>query len=134
MHAPRIPIFSFRVRDGRGGFIHQQLVTRLLSDGHGVQARGGCACAGPYAHRLLDIDEEQSAGIWDAVRTGNEMEKPGWTRVNFHFAMSDAEADAIIGAVVDVAERADQLAPSYAAVTRSARFAFDAKLARAQRR
>ena len=52
----RLPIFSFRVRDGKGGHVHQQLVTRMLSDRFGIQARGGCACAGPYAHRLLGID------------------------------------------------------------------------------
>ena len=54
--AQRLPIFSFRVRNGRGGFVHQQLATRMLSDLHGVQARGGCACAGPYVHRLLGLD------------------------------------------------------------------------------
>ena len=47
--ANRLPVFSFRVRNGRGGFVHQQLVTRMLSDRFGIQARGGCACAGPMS-------------------------------------------------------------------------------------
>ncbi|WP_252258315.1 aminotransferase class V-fold PLP-dependent enzyme [Erythrobacter aurantius] len=50
-HDAMLPIVSFRVRDGRGGLVHHQLVTRILSDRFGVQARGGCACAGPYVHR-----------------------------------------------------------------------------------
>ncbi|MCR2392788.1 hypothetical protein NSP07_23315, partial [Salmonella enterica] len=42
LSAPRLPIFSFRVRNGQGGHVHQQLVTRMLSDRFGIQARGGC--------------------------------------------------------------------------------------------
>merc|ERR1711969_544482 len=30
--AQRLPIISFRIRDPQGGFIHQQLVTKMLSD------------------------------------------------------------------------------------------------------
>ena len=45
--ADRLPVFSFRVRNGRGGFVHQQLVTRMLSDRFGIQARR--ACAGPMS-------------------------------------------------------------------------------------
>ena len=44
--ADRLPVFSFRVRNGRGGFVHQQLVTRMLSDRFGIQA---AACAGPMS-------------------------------------------------------------------------------------
>ena len=120
--APRIPIFSFRISDGRGGHVHQQLVTRLLSDLHGVQARGGCACAGPYAHRLLDIDQEQSQRIWREISAGNEFEKPGWTRVNLSYAMSDDEVNAIITAVDDIARRAGGLVTQYLCDPGSARF------------
>src|SRR5690606_197477 len=49
-----LPIFSFRVRGADGELVHHQLFTRMLSDHYGIQARGGCACAGPYAHRLLN--------------------------------------------------------------------------------
>ena len=74
--ANRLPVFSFRVRNGRGGFVHQQLVTRMLSDRFGIQARGGCACAGPYVHRLLDIGEEQSLLMRQAILDGREIESP----------------------------------------------------------
>src|SRR5690606_33768007 len=76
-NAERLPIFSFRVRNGQGGFVHQQLITRLLSDRFGIQARGGCACAGPYVHDLLAISTEQSATMRRAILEGREIEKPG---------------------------------------------------------
>lgn len=50
MDAPRLPIFSFMVYHKQSGrFLHHNYVSTLLNDLFGVQARGGCACAGPYA-------------------------------------------------------------------------------------
>ena len=47
---PRLPIFSFLVRHPIAGvFLHHNYVCALLNDLFGIQARGGCACAGPYA-------------------------------------------------------------------------------------
>lgn len=79
------------VRGEDGGLVHHQLVTRILSDRFGVQTRGGCACAGPYVHRLLDIDAARSEAIRAAVRAGEEMEKPGFVRVNFSPLMFEDE-------------------------------------------
>ena len=120
--ARRLPIFSFRVRDGRGGHVHQQLFTRMLSDCHGVQARGGCACAGPYAHRLLGIGEDQSEGIRAAILAGQEMEKPGWTRLNLSVLCDDAKADFIIGAVDDLARNPFPMIETYGCDRATARF------------
>lgn len=53
----RLPIFSFMVRHPRGTFLHHNFVCSVLNDLFGIQARGGCACAGPYAQDLLGIDE-----------------------------------------------------------------------------
>lgn len=111
---PRLPIFSFRVRDGNGGFIHQQLVTRLLSDVYGIQARGGCACAGPYVHRLLDIDDVASSQLRDAILAGEETAKPGFTRLNLSFLASDDEVEYILRAVAELAERAADWTDNYA--------------------
>jgi selenocysteine lyase/cysteine desulfurase len=47
--------------------LHGRFVTRLLNDLFGIQARGGCACAGPYGHALLDVDKELSLGIRSAI-------------------------------------------------------------------
>lgn len=120
---PRLPIFSFRIRN-RDGFIHHQLFTRMLSDFCGVQARGGCACAGPYAHRLLGIDRERSEALARAIEAGEEVEKPGWVRLNFSYLMTDDEADRLIAAVSHLARRAPSLAPFYACDQRTARFRY----------
>lgn len=95
----RVPIFSFRVHRPTSGYYHHQFVTRALSDIFGVQARGGCACAGPYAHRLLAIDENAAAQVRADIAAGNELEKPGWVRLNFSYIMADETADYIIDAV-----------------------------------
>ncbi|KAB1217400.1 putative cysteine desulfurase [Morella rubra] len=42
-------------------------------------ARGGCACAGPYAHTLLNVDEAHSLAFRDAFLKGYVGMKPGWT-------------------------------------------------------
>ncbi|MFO1266932.1 MAG: aminotransferase class V-fold PLP-dependent enzyme [Rubrivivax sp.] len=56
----RLSIVSFVVRsgtpDGRRRYLHHNYVVALLNDLFGIQARGGCSCAGPYGHRLLGID------------------------------------------------------------------------------
>ena len=45
----RLPIFSFLVRHPDSGlFLHHNFVCAVLNDLFGIQARGGCACAGPY--------------------------------------------------------------------------------------
>ncbi|PCH67617.1 MAG: aminotransferase [Rhodobacteraceae bacterium] len=96
----RLPIFSFLVRDKDGAPVHQQLFTRLLSDIYGIQARGGCACAGPYGHLLLDIDRATSESLYTQVVTnGQEVSKPGWVRLNFGYLMNDATVQFIIESV-----------------------------------
>ncbi len=121
-HPHRLPIFSFRVRDGAGGYLHHQLITRQLSDRFGVQARGGCACAGPYAHRLLGLDKAASDDLRRRIQAGEELEKPGWTRVNFSYLMTDADARRVIDAVAQVAQDAGAYADRYACCPRTARF------------
>jgi selenocysteine lyase/cysteine desulfurase len=98
-----LPIVSFRMRDGEGQLVHHQLVTRILSDCFGIQARGGCACAGPYVHRLLDLDEQHSRAIYQAIRFGAELDKPGFVRVNFSPIMSDAEFAHLVTCVETIA-------------------------------
>lgn len=110
-----LPIVSFRIRDNVGSLVHHQLVTRILSDCFGIQARGGCACAGPYVHQLLDIDEAQSQAIHQAIRLGAELDKPGFVRVNFSPLMDDAELETLIGCVEQVAENSDSLARHFTA-------------------
>ncbi len=97
--SPRLPIFSFLVRDPRGGYVHPQLVTRILSDKFGIQARGGCACAGPYAHRLLSISPAESERLRCEILAGNEANKPGFTRLNFSVFMPESKIRFILESV-----------------------------------
>ncbi|MDZ5699749.1 aminotransferase class V-fold PLP-dependent enzyme [Chelativorans sp. M5D2P16] len=120
--APALPIFSFRVRRTDGTHLHHQLFTRMLSDAEGIQARGGCACAGPYAHRLLDIDEGRSRALLAAIRAGREIEKPGWVRLNLSYLLDDEKADRIIGAVDRLARGAETIANAYTFDPTTARF------------
>ncbi len=109
----RLPIFSFRIRNGRGGYVHQQLATRMLSDRFGIQARGGCACAGPYVHRLLSIDAEQSEAMRQAIAGGDEIRKPGFTRLNFSVLLSDEKVQFILDCVAQLAQDAPMFEADY---------------------
>lgn len=111
--AERLPIFSFRVRDGKGGYVHQQLITRMLSDRFGIQARGGCACAGPYVHRLLAIDDKQSEEIRQAILSGNEILKPGFVRLNFSVLLPDEKVQFILDSVAQIAADAPEFVADY---------------------
>ena len=103
--------------------IHHQFFTRLLSDVYGIQARGGCACAGSYAHRLLGLDEAESEAMFAAIDRGEEMAKPGWVRLNFSALMSDDKAAMIVEAVDILARKASEYLPQYRADETTARFA-----------
>ena len=103
--AHRLPIFSFLVRGPDGEAVSHKAFTRLLSARYGIQARGGCACAGPYGHRLLGVDRALSDAIRARVLAGHDDEKPGWVRLNFSYLMDDATADYIIDSVNALAAR-----------------------------
>jgi selenocysteine lyase/cysteine desulfurase len=109
----RLPIFSFLVRDKDGAPVHQQLFTRMLSDIYGIQARGGCACAGPYAHLLLDIDQEKSEALYSEVSAGQEVSKPGWVRLNFGYLMEDDTVQFIIDSVNELSRTTAKYADLY---------------------
>ena len=109
----RLPIIAFRMTGADGALVHHQLITQLLSDRYGIQARGGCACAGPYVHRLLSIDADGAQDLRRAVLAGDELAKPGFVRLSFSSCMSKATADCIIDAVCEIAEQIDDLAALY---------------------
>jgi selenocysteine lyase/cysteine desulfurase len=101
----RIGIVSFNIRDPRGGWLHPRFVTTLLSDLFGIQARAGCACAGPYAHDLLGIDAQETAAYRRAVLEGHGGMRPGWSRISLHWTMSPAEIGYLSDAVRFVARQ-----------------------------
>jgi len=49
----------------------------------GIQARGGCACAGPYAHRLLGMTGAVGIRLRAEIGLAMKVAKPGWTRLAF---------------------------------------------------
>jgi selenocysteine lyase/cysteine desulfurase len=97
--AQRVGIMSFNLKDDQGNYLHHKFATALLNDLFGIQSRAGCSCAGPYGHRLLDIDLETSERFRHVVQDGYCGMKPGWCRVGLHWVMDDAEADYVIAAV-----------------------------------
>jgi selenocysteine lyase/cysteine desulfurase len=110
--ARRLSIVSFRIRAG-GRYLHHNFVVSLLNDLFGIQARGGCSCAGPYGHRLLAIDAAHSLAFRHEIGEGCEGIKPGWTRINFNYFLSDAVGDYLIDAVGLLARDGPRLLPDY---------------------
>ncbi len=112
LDAERLSIVSFVVKhDGRA--LHHNYVVALLNDLFGIQARGGCSCAGPYGHRLLSIDDDTSGRISSAVGEGCEVIKPGWVRVNFNYFIDEEEFQFLVDAVDLVASKGWRLLNDY---------------------
>ena len=109
----RVGIMSFNIRDDKGNYLHHKYATALLNDLFGIQSRAGCSCAGPYGHRLLNIDDETSERYRNVVREGYCGMKPGWCRIGLHWVMDDAEADYVIGAIHFVAQHGHRFLALY---------------------
>jgi selenocysteine lyase/cysteine desulfurase len=110
--ARRLSIVSFVVRFGDKA-LHHNYAVALLNDLFGIQARGGCSCAGPYGHRLLGIDQETSNRFEEVIATGCEVLKPGWVRLNFNYFISEDEFEYIVEAVHMIASDGWRLLPLY---------------------
>ncbi|KAF3421132.1 hypothetical protein E2986_02676 [Frieseomelitta varia] len=119
----RLPIFSFMVRHPRGTFLHHNFVCAVLNDVFGIQARGGCACAGRYAHDLMGIDQELAKEYQRALTEGernseNEEKnaeglRPGFAKLSFPYFMSEAEVAFVLEALKMVATEGWKLLPQY---------------------
>ena len=109
---PRLSIISFVIRHGKQN-LHHDFVVAVLNDLFGIQSRGGCSCAGPYGHRLLHIDQNQSRAFEESIAHGCNGIKPGWIRVGFNYFFSDTFTDYIIEAVNLIAEHGWKLLPLY---------------------
>ena len=110
--AARLAVISFRIRHGTQ-YLHHNFVVALLNDLFGIQARGGCSCAGPYGHRLLAIGPARSHALREEIGHGCDGVKPGWTRVNLNYFISEATADYIAAAVELIAADGYRLLPDY---------------------
>jgi selenocysteine lyase/cysteine desulfurase len=108
----RLSIVSFLIKHGER-YLHHDFVVALLNDLFGIQARGGCSCAGPYGHRLLGIDLTTSREFEREILRGCEGVKPGWIRVNFNYFLSETVFDFLLEAVDFVAEHGWKFLPHY---------------------
>lgn len=109
----RVAIISFNLKAPDGKYLHPKFVTALINDMFGIQTRAGCACAGPYGHRLLGIDLATSHKYRDAIAKGWSGVKPGWCRLGFHFTMDQDEVNFIIDVVDFVASYGHQFMADY---------------------
>ncbi|CAN6326053.1 unnamed protein product [Urochloa humidicola] len=119
----RLPIFFFLIYppvSNSGGVarhkrlpLHGRFVTRLLNDLFGIQASGGCACAGPYGHTLLNIENELSLRTRTMILKGYNGLKPGWTRLSFSYYLSKEEFRFILAAIEFIASYGHRFLPLY---------------------
>eukprot|EP00043_Microstomoeca_roanoka_P019188 m.213114 g.213114 ORF g.213114 m.213114 type:complete len:321 (-) comp16952_c0_seq18:2915-3877(-) len=128
--ASRVAIISFMVFHSASGlYLHHNFVCALLNDLFGIQARGGCACAGPYAQRLMGMTQhlahrieellvEDSRLDRDHLRRKEEhgaceMLRPGFVRINLPWFMDEETIDFVLEAVEFVATHGWRLLPFY---------------------
>lgn len=95
----RLGYISFFVKD-----IHHNLIVRLLNERFGIQARGGCSCAGTYGHILFNIDYHESQRINHLIDKGDMSKKPGWVRVSLHPTMTNDNIDYILASINKILE------------------------------
>jgi len=114
LHCARLPVFTFLVRFPGGGWLHHNFVACLLNDLFGIQARGGCMCAGPYVQSLLGMDASAVARF-DAEMLLNDREhlRPGATRLSLAYFETPAHARFVVGAVKLIAQHGWRLLPMY---------------------
>lgn len=107
-HRDRLAVLSLYIED-----LHFNLGVKLLNDKFGIQARGGCSCAGTYGHYLLNIDPGRSQRITDMIDQGDYSEKPGWMRISLHPTMTDEEVSYIGESLVELAEKHQEWREEY---------------------
>ncbi|WP_425146380.1 aminotransferase class V-fold PLP-dependent enzyme [Deinococcus sp.] len=119
LDSPRLAVLSFLVRTpaaagGATSYLHPRLAVRLLNDLFGIQARGGCACAGPYGHALLSISDATSLRYQQCILSDLEGLKPGWVRLNLAPWTNEAELEFLLSAVEFLGEYGHLFVPLYA--------------------
>lgn len=97
--------------------LHYNFVITLLNDLYGIQARGGCSCAGPYGLRLFAMDGESGNDVVEPMLyyscEGIHSMKLGWARLNLNYFISKDEVAFIIRAVKQIAVHGWKLLPLY---------------------
>jgi hypothetical protein len=107
-----LSIFSLRFKC-QDKDLHYGFVVALLNDLFGVQARGGCSCAGPYGHELLGMDMTYSRALEKQILQGHMVLRPGWVRLNFNYFIGDETFEYLLAAIDLVATHGWKLLPYY---------------------
>ena len=115
----RLGIVSFYSED-----IHYNLFVRLLNDRFGIQARGGCSCAGTYGHFLLGIGPEASKKITDLIDAGHIEAKPGWVRLSLHPTITTDEVGYMVQAIRQIVKNAKAWRDDYIFVPATSEFRY----------
>lgn len=122
----RLAIFSLRIKHQEKD-LHYGYVVALLNDLFGIQARGGCSCAGPYGHDLLGMDMAYSKALEQELNKGFMVLRPGWVRLNFNYFIDEATFEYLLSAVELVASYGWRLLPFYQYHTDSGTWRFQGK-------
>ncbi|WP_293266920.1 aminotransferase class V-fold PLP-dependent enzyme [Neptunomonas sp.] len=112
LNAPRLSIISLRIKHNDKD-LHYGFVVALLNDLFGIQARGGCSCAGPYGHSLLGMDMAYSKALEEQLLEGQMILRPGWVRLNFNYFISEESFNYIVRAIELIAQYGCKLLPFY---------------------
>ncbi|MFG1496281.1 aminotransferase class V-fold PLP-dependent enzyme [Saccharospirillum sp. HFRX-1] len=104
-HRQRLSVFSVLI-DG----VHYSQAVRRLSHDYGIEARGGCSCAGTYGHHLLGIDRAASRAFSERLEQGDMDARPGWVRLSFHPMNTTADLDRVLAALAELAANPEQSA------------------------
>lgn len=107
-----LSIFSLRLKHS-GKDLHYGYVVALLNDLFGIQARGGCSCAGPYGHDLLGMDMQYSRALEAQLSKGYMVLRPGWVRLNFNYFIDENTFEYLVSAVELIANYGWRLLPYY---------------------
>lgn len=121
-----LSIFSLRLKY-KDKDLHYGYVVALLNDLFGIQARGGCSCAGPYGHDLLGMDMVYSRALEEELGNGFMVLRPGWVRLNFNYFIDEPTFQYLLGAVELIASDGWRLLPYYQYDSESGTWRFQGK-------
>ena len=100
LDAGSLAIAAFVVDD-----VPHALVAARLSAEWGIGVRHGCFCAHPYVVRLLGLSPAEVDAYREQVRTGDHRFMPGAVRASCGIGSTEADVDALLEAVADIAAK-----------------------------
>ncbi|KAF9282463.1 hypothetical protein BGZ74_002153, partial [Mortierella antarctica] len=136
--------------------IHYSLVSMIMNDFFGIEMRGGCMCAGPYASQLLQFDQTKEDKFWDLLMGNtsskapsssdnnnnnnihkqdlvNQSLKPGFVRFSFPYFVREKDVEFVLQSLEWVAEYGYLLIPFYQVDAQSGKWSLRPSVYRAVR-